>query len=374
MSVPLQRLSASQAYRQSLETTAFESEHDWPIDLTQWGVITTGGGNITRNAAISALVVAVSSASGDVATLRSHARPRAAANRSSSFVVALHCSNSGETSQHRLWGRFDENNGLFFRLNGEDLSCVRRSNTSGTVVEVETLRPQWSEVKTAIDVTKTHVWEAREVWPNGDIIFLVDGQPVHRMDTDGNVVGPGFKTARLPLTVQVRNASSAAIGSVSVVSASMSVEGVPPSKTFGVDVDATGITAAQVLFSIRPALLFGSQANLGELLADTLTGVCSDTCRFRWVLGGTVSGGTWAAHADANSFAELNTTATSVSGGRSFAYAVDGGVSDSGLAALLPALRVQADGTTQDTLTLTAESISGAAITASASLAWKETR
>jgi hypothetical protein len=378
MSVPLQRLSASQAYRQSIETPAFEAEHDWPLDSTQWGSITVGGGNVSHSAPLSAHVLAVTTASGDRVVLRSHARPRASANRSRSLTLTLHHAGTGNAQQTKRWGLFDDNNGLFFELDGEQLKVVRRSNITGSVVDTEVLRAQWTAAgkstgATPRDVSKTHVYEIREVWPNGDAIFLMDGEPVHQIDTDGSVVGPAYRTARLPVSIEIVNDGASAADSVYVHAASVSVDGVPTGKAFSAQMVDASVTTEQPLVCIRPAATFGGQANLGEVIADALQVICSDDALIRVTVGGTITGGTWSAHPNAASFAEVNDDATSISGGRSVEYLTDGGLSVSDLASLFQALRIQADGTTLDTLAITAEAITGS-ISARAALSWKEIR
>jgi hypothetical protein len=378
MSVPLQRLSASQAYRQSHEVAAFESEHDGPIDAALWASITASGGSISHETTISAHVVTVSSGSGARAVLRSHARPRASANRSRSCTVVGHCGSVGKPDQIKRWGLFDDNGGYFFEVDGESLYAVRRSNVSGSVVDTAIPREQWT-VKgtatglTAVDLTKTHIWEIREVWPNGDCIFLVDGLPVHQVDTDGSIIGPAFRNARLPVSVEVVNSASSVADHFAVISASVAVDGQAQSKAFSAEGSAT-LTTEEVLLSIRPALTFGSAANWGEILADTITATCTKATRFRLVVGGTLTGANWVAHTDATSFAQLDTTATVVAGGRSIAMVAEGGLAAADLVSLVSALRVQGDGATQDVLTITAESINGDSADVRAAVVWKEIR
>src|SRR6185503_9503651 len=121
MTVPLQRLSASQAYRFASERVVFESVHDVGIDPEKWASIPVTGGSVSPDASKSAHIVAVSSASGSRAVLRSHARPRAAAGRSRSCVIACNGVVVGYTNQTKRWGMFDDESGYFFQLSGEQL-------------------------------------------------------------------------------------------------------------------------------------------------------------------------------------------------------------------------------------------------------------
>src|SRR4051812_48915101 len=92
MSIPANRLTATQAYRLSLESVVFEASHDTALDAGQWYDGSTGGGSISHDAALSAHVVNVSSANGARGLLRSHARPKAATGKSISTVIVGHVS------------------------------------------------------------------------------------------------------------------------------------------------------------------------------------------------------------------------------------------------------------------------------------------
>lgn len=375
MTVPAQRLSASQAYRQSAEAPAFEAVHDFPLDAEQWGTLSTGGGNVSHSANLAGHVLAVTTASGDRICLRSHARPRASAGRSRTAVIACHCGSVGKANQSKRWGLFDDNSGYFFQLDGEDLSVVRRTKVSGSVVDNEIAFAQWSGNKTPVDVTKTHLFEVREVWPNGDAVFFIDGAAVHQIDTDGSIVGPAFNTARLPVSVEIVNDAASTADSLTVMAAGISVEGAANGKTFDAEAVNAAVGAALIpLLSLRVAAAVSGQLNLGELVTQSFTAICSDDARLRWVLNGTLTSASWAAHSNAASFAEIDTTASAITGGRDFGYITEGGLSASELAASIPPLRIQADGVTRDVLSLCAQRIGGSNISVRVDASWKEIR
>jgi hypothetical protein len=367
------RLTASSAYRVATEAVAFEQSHDTPLDALHWYDGSTGGGSVSHVAASAALSVGVSTANGARGLLRSHARPKAAVGKSRTVVVIGQSSSEGVTSQRKRWGLFDDNNGHFFELDGESLYAVRRSDVSGSVVDTRVALTSWT-VPTHINVTLSHVWEIRETWPNGDISFFVDGERRHVISTRGSITGPSARTARLPVTVECLNNASTSTGAFHCIAAKVDVETMPLNgRGFSRSVSATGITTSDTpLLCIRPRTTFGSVANLGELIADMLTATCSAETIFKLTRGATITGGTWANH-DSASLAEYNATATSFTGGTEQTFVTEGGLALSELNAAISALRLQGDGTTQDTLVISAAA-AASTISARVALSWKEVR
>jgi hypothetical protein len=373
MSIPQRRLSATDAYRQAVERAVLEHEFSGGLDARVFAAITVGGGTVTHVAAQAAALVQASTASGDRALLRSHARPRAAAGRGRSVVIVGHVS-ALVTNQQKRWGLFSDDDGYFFQLDGETLSIVRRSKVSGSIVDVAVANPQWNAstaAKSPVDTTKTHVYEIREAWPNSDAQFFVDGVHVHTMSTDGSVVGPAGVKARLPLSVEVTNSAAAsAQGSFAAIAASVLVEEEPrPRRRGGAHGSEAAVsTSALLLLAIRAKATFNSVANLGELVLERLTAMASGECLIQVLAGPTVSGASWA-ELDATSLAEV-TTAGTLSGGvvvREFAFTGD--LDES----LDEVVRLLADDS-QDVLAITATRLGGSDVSAHAALTWREIR
>lgn len=373
MTVPAARLTASSAYRVAIDAVAFEQAHDTPLDASYWHSATTGGGSVTHVPNTSSLSLSCGAASGDRALLRSHARPKAAVGKSRTTIIVAHASSVGVTNQRKRWGLYDDNDGHFFELNGEDLSVVRRSSATGSAVDYPVPRSLWT-VKTQVNVALTHVWEIRETWPNGDISFFVDGELRHVISTKGSVIGPSAKTSRLPVSAECQNTSSASSGSLDVVACKVDVESMPMSgRSFSRTTSATGIgTSDTPILCIRPRTTFASIANRGELILDMLTATCSAETVFKLTRGATITGGAWSNH-DSASLAEYNATATSFTGGDSQVFVTEGGLALSELAQAVASLRIQGDGATPDTLVISAAS-AASTISARVALSWKEVR
>lgn len=372
MTIPARRLTATDAYRQAVEQAVLEQEFGAGVDARAFATITAGGGTVTHVAAEAAAKVAVTTANGDRAVLRSHARPRAAAGRARGTVIVGHASGTS-TGQKKRWGLFSDDDGFFFLLDGETLSVVRRSKVSGSVVDTAVANAQWSQDKNTIDVTRTHVYEIREAWPNSDALFFVDGVHVHTFSTDGAITGPAGVKARMPLSVEAKNDDAAsAAGHFSVIACAVLVEEqARPHRTFAQHATNGAVsTSAVPLLAVRPKSTFGGVANLGELRADALTVMAGGDCLVQVVAGASVTGGSWDS-VDAESLAEANTTMASITGGDVVRKFV---LSGNLVAALDDVVRLLGDGTTQDTLVITAQRLGGSDISVRAALTWKETR
>lgn len=366
------RLSASNAYRASIEAVCFDQSFDTALDTSQWADLSSGG-SLSLSAATSALELTVSTGSGATAKVRSHARPKASVGRSRSVVIVGHVS-AAVTSQRKRWGLFDDANGHFFELSGETLYAVRRSNVSGSVVDTQVANAVWNTANSAADATKTHVWEIRETWPSGDISFFVDGQLRHVISTKGQIIGPSGRTARLPVTAECTNLAVTSAGSFKLVAATVVVEQLPTaSRLYSVERNDASVTISdKAILAIKPRATFNGYANLGEIIADTLTATCSADTLFKLILGASITNGSFNAPS-AESIAEVNTTMTAWSGGVELAYVTEGGLALSELRETIGTLRLRGDGSTVDTLLITAAAASGT-VSARCALTWKEVR
>lgn len=368
MTIPQRRLSATDAYRNAVERAVLEHEFSGGLDARLFGTTIVGGGTVTHVAAQAAALVQAGTASGDRALLRSHARPRAAAGRGRSTVIVGHVS-ATVTNQQKRWGSFSDDDGYFFQLDGETLSVVRRSKVSGAVVDVAVANAQWNastSAKSPIDTTKTRIYEIREAWPNSDAQFFVDGVHVHTVSTDGSIVGPAGVKARLPLSVEATNSSSAAAqGSFAVIAACVLVEGeADTQRRFGAHgSEATSGASAVVLLALRAKSTF-----LGELVLERLTAVGDQPCLIQVVAGGAISSGSWAA-VDAESNAEATTAGTLSGGDVVHEFVFSGDLDES----LDDVVRLLADGT-QDELAITATRLTSSDVSAHAALSWREIR
>lgn len=366
---PNRRTSQTRAVRTSQDSTVFDESCAMPIDATVFASVVAGSGSVAHNATQSLYVCSTGTSGGDRALLRSHARPRAAAQHGRSACITGSASGNTLNSTKR-WGAFSDTDGFFFELQSDQLYAVRRSSVTGTPVDTRVLRGAWSVDSLAnniIDTTQQHVYEIRDVWPTGDAQFLVDGCVLHVMPSASRI-----RTARLPLSVECLTTSSTiSSGSFAVAGTSCSVEEVPrQDRSFASSTSATGFASAAPLQAVRPLTTVSSQPNDAELELSSLTLASDGPCLVQLVHGGTVSG-TFAT--PTGSMGESCAAPSAITGGRVIAsFQVATTLALSADDASEP-LRVLATGTAES-LAVVVTSSTGAPITVRSALVWKETR
>lgn len=185
-----------------------------------------GAGVTTWDSVIRALQLQTSSASGDIARATSDTYHHYVAGSSHLFIATLALSDSGKTNLVRDWGLFDENNGVFFRLNGSTLSAVIRADVSGSVVNNVIPRTEWNVDRLdgtgpsgmVIDVTKDNLYFIDAQWLGaGRVRFGVyhNGARVVCHEYNHNNRYPYPYSATMSLPVRFTQENTGAVGSTS---------------------------------------------------------------------------------------------------------------------------------------------------------------
>ena len=367
----------------------------YEIDPKEIGTNIVGSASITHVPAKSAMKLEVTSASGDKAKARSHAYYRYQAGKGTRILTTAYHADTGQTNQVRRWGIFDDNDGLFFELNGTTLYVVIRSSTSGSVVDTKVAQSNWNRdpfdgtgiSEITLDITKGQIWEIQFQWLGvGKVNFFINGYLVHSVDNPNNTDGPYMRTAVLPVSWEIENTGASTASHFHSICTSVNIEGTSelPEYSFGAynDADITVGTTERPLLSIRPKLTYNSIENRMSifpiLLAASNEGGRS---AIRLVLDATLTGASWTSAAS-ESGVEYDTSATALSGGTSLIRIFLPASEDSTtldiskfFAALGRALRREAFGTNVRTLTITGkyEKQSGST-SMRASLTWGESR
>jgi len=197
------------------------------------------------------------------------------------------------------------------------------------------------------------------------------------ISTDGSITGPATRAARLPVSIEVLNASTSGIGGFLVASAAVLVEELPRAHraSGATGSQATVAPAGVTMLALRPAATVSGIANDGEVAPHALTVTCSGDCRIQLIAGATLAGGAWAAP-DSSSIAEVNSGVTPIPtpGDVVGEFTCGAGTTVIPLEDIAPRLRVLADGSTLDSLAVVALSLSGGNISVRCGLTWKEFR
>jgi hypothetical protein len=169
--------------------TLADHNFKYNIDSSTWGTLTATGGTITHLPNESSARLAVTTSNTSRAVLRSHTYYRYQSGKSLTIKMSIYNSNVGNTNQIRRWGLFDNNDGVFWELNGTTLSVVRRTSTSGSPVDNTAAQSSWNVDKLdgsgpsgiTLDVTKGNIYEMEFQWFGvGPIRYRINGILVHQ--------------------------------------------------------------------------------------------------------------------------------------------------------------------------------------------------
>lgn len=217
------RLQVSDPYK------LFEYSASMPFDETRyWSKRLTGSGTFTRNATTTQLELATTTASGDkveIQTRRSIQYNKG--NAQEIFFIARPCPLANKKVQ---WGYFDDNNGIFWELDGLTPTLNIRSSVSGSPVETSIARSSWDDPLDGtgpsgltLDFDKQAVYKFDFGWLSSrGVRFFVDVEGtfvlVKQWFISGTLNFPFMATGNLPIRYQVENTGTLASTSTSYMS------------------------------------------------------------------------------------------------------------------------------------------------------------
>lgn len=319
--------------RMATPYTLFDTFHRYQ-DNGKVTTYTAGGGTTTHNANASVINCSVGTASGD-AVYRETSRVFAYQPGKSLQVLITFVMAPGKTNLRQRIGYFDVNNGIYLQQNGTQLSIVKRSSSSGTLVETVVNQADWNvdplngsgSSTRVLDITKAQIFWTDIEWLGVGCVrcgFVIDGRfiQVHQFNHSNIVDLTYMGTACLPLRLEVENTGPTASASTykqicaTVISeGGYELRGRPRSVGHTIAAPYTMSSPATVypLISLR----LKADRPGAIVIPRNFSFSVQAAANFRWVLinGATTSGGTWIDAGSGDSSVEYNLTATSLSGG-----------------------------------------------------------
>lgn len=241
------------------------------------------------------------------------------------------CGDTGKAGNTRRWGAFDDNDGIFFELQGTTKNVVIRSSTTGSVVETKVAQSTWNSDKLdgtgasgiTLDITKVQVWWMDYQWLGaGRVRFGIIADTgaritCHVFENAGANTLPYMRTGTLPLRLE--NVNTGAAGSSSElrsVCAAVYTEGTYDDYTFWryADVEATksAVDTEVSVVSIRAKATINSKHNSVLIYPETLNVYTDQPISLTLWQDTAVTGGTWnnlASAGDVNYTGTVVTTA-----------------------------------------------------------------
>lgn len=349
------QLDAFGRLRTSEPTTVFDAQQEYGLDtLRVWdaaangtyaamatdGSVTNGGNAVgPRNANTRMTPVTVSTTNGEYSVLQSRQYVRYIPGKSHLVFIT----------------------GVFAPASGFAASIVRRTSTSGSVVDTTVAQADWNidtfgagaknPSSITIDFTKTQILVIQAQWLGvGRVIvgFDIDGvlYPAHEFLNANTIAVPYTQTFNLPVRLEARNTSATTTvaragyfdaangifvqnsktagsppgGTLNFVCCSVQSEGGTEIRGFPMTANngiaAIGVSSRRAVLSIRPKATFNSLTNRAHIeLADFQISAQTNDALYEVVIGGTLGGVPAWTSVGTNSTIEYDVAGTTVTGG-----------------------------------------------------------
>ncbi len=283
-----------------------------------FSTIAASGGASSYTPAESSQVLSVTGTSGSRAFMLTNRYHYYQPGSSNVFMMTVATGDTGKAGNSRRWGGFDDNDGVFFELQGTTLNVVIRNSTSGAVVETRVPQTAWNGDKLdgaglsgyTIGLTGINVYWIDYQWLGaGRVRFGVyspSGARVtcHTFENAGQYPLPYMRTGTLPVAFENVNTGAAGAGSeMRVVCSSVYTEGTFEDYAFwrfaDIDKAMAGVTTDSVAFSVRTLATYNDKHNHVIVYPETLNVWCDQPVAVTLWQNTAVTGGTWDALASA---------------------------------------------------------------------------
>lgn len=237
-------------------------------------------------------------------------------------------------------GFFNDNNGIYLEHDGTTAYLVKRSYSTGSLVETRVPQSEWSEdkfdgtglSKTTLDFSKSQIFWINIEWLGvGSVAtgFVIDGKiyPAHSFHHANSITSTYMGTATLPLRYEIENTGAAASATTlrHICNTVISEGGhTPRVATRSASTALTGVNLSNTQFLPVIAVRLKSTRNGAVVVpaAVDLFGLQATPYIYKVINDVTVTGGTWQT-TSTESHVEYNVTATAFSGtGREYMQGV----------------------------------------------------
>jgi len=303
-----------------------------PNDFTDKVV---GGANLTYGPFTRGVTLQCTTASGDRYTRTSDEYHVYQAGVSQLIEMTAAVGDAGKSNVDRLWGYYDDENGVYFHLSNTTFNVGLRSNSTGSVVNTSVSQSNFNLDKldgtgisgVVLDVSKNNIYWIDLQWLGaGSIRFGVniDGKRIvcHEMRNANVVTESYMRTASLPIRYeQINTGSTASTSEFKFFCCTIKTEGTfnPFRRAFSASSNLVSVDSISTvpLLAIRPEQQHNSIDNRSSIYPNNFSISnlsATETVVFEVVRNGTVSDGTWDSTVG-ESLAEINNTLTAFTGG-----------------------------------------------------------
>lgn len=224
--------------RVSQPLTLFDSAHRYRDN----GKITTSnsatGATVAHNANAGLIECTLDTTSGSFVK-RESSRVFSYQPGKSLLILQTFVFSAAKTGLRQRYGYFNEQNGIFLQLSGNELSFIERSYVSGSTVETKVTQANWNvdvmdgtgPSRKVLDISKAQIMFIDIEWLGLGTVrtgFVIDGQFIHchSFHHANKIQSTYITTACLPVRAEVENISATASNStLKIVCASVMSEG-----------------------------------------------------------------------------------------------------------------------------------------------------
>lgn len=308
--------------------TIFDSSHRYQMN-TDFSDIVSGSATVSHDANQSTALLNVTMASGDKVYRESKKvfpyQPGKSLQVLQTFVFA-----PAQENLRQRAGYFSRQNGVYLELYGNTLNIVKRSYSSGSLVETRVPQSEWNVDRMdgdggsgfTLDITKGQIFFSEYEWLGMGTVrvgFAIEGKfiTVHQFHHANVLDSVYFTTASLPVRYEIEALGNlSAPASMKQVCATVISNGGFERKTESWS--AVRDTAVSVGTSFYPiaAIRMKDGRTDSVILPANINLLPTSQDNFEWALiknPTSITGGTWVTHSTNNT--EYNISATAMEGG-----------------------------------------------------------
>lgn len=314
--------------------TLFDSFHRYQ-DNGKISTLTSGGASSTHDSNSSSIVNTVTGTIGSL-VYRESVRVFAYQPGKSLQILETFCFATPQVGLRQRYGFFDVANGIYLEQDGNDYYIVRRSSSSGSLVNTRIAQANWNvdplngtgTSTRTIDLSRAQIMFIDIEWLGVGSVrvgFVIDGEFVlaHVFHHANFVTTTYMTTSCLPVRCEIENtASNNVSSSLRVICATVISEGGYElrgrSRSIGHDIETPRTTIQAQNGVIVPMISIRLKSDrLGGIAIPTnfsFGAITGANYEYYIISGTTTSGGSWVS-AGTDSIVEYNLTPTSYTGG-----------------------------------------------------------
>lgn len=312
--------------------TIFDSQNRYKISGDYSNV--TVNGNVTYSVTESAAELNVNTSSGDKVFYETK-RVFPYQPGKSLQVLQTFTLNPPKANLRQRAGYFSIDNGIYLEQDGNTVSFVKRSNTTGTITETRVPQSSWNKDTLQgtgpsgfnLDLSKSQILFSEYEWLGVGSVrvgFAIDGKFIiaHQFDHANKITSTYMTTASLPIRYEVENIGITSSNStLKQICATVISNGGYERRTETWSATRTsGIASTSVATGFAPVVAIRmANTRLDSVILPSDINITGDgqgaVYEYALIKNANISGGSWVVHTPSTGNTEYNTTATTMTGG-----------------------------------------------------------